>query len=414
MGKKVVLVLAFALLVAGVLMATPIKVTFWYSGTGIYSQVLLTAVKDFNALHQGKIEVVPVYTGSYQNTMQKLLTAMVGGETPTLAQIEQSRVGQFIDGGVLQNLESYAKSDPELLKDFFPALISACKYDGKLYALPLNDSSPLLYYNKDLFRKAGLNPNDPPKTWSEVYEDAKKISALGKNIYGLRLGNDDWLMEAYIWQFGGRIISKDGEKMLIDNPGAIKAWKFFQNMVKEEVAIYTPNGKAGNTLDLSGKIGMVVRSTGSLSYLKKNVKWDLGATLMPYETQKVVPIGGGNLYMFASHPQNEKQAAWEFMEFLDSPKITLEWGTETGYICARISEYNSQEMQKFLKKNSGSQLTYTQLQWARRRPWYGPYRQVFDVMQNGWEKLLVNTSANPAEILKEVQQKSQSILNEYY
>ena len=414
MKKKVVLILTFALLISGILMAAPIKVTFWYAGTGIYSQVLLTAVKEFNLLHKGKIEVIPVYTGSYQNTMQKLLTAMVGGETPVLAQIEQSRVGQFIDGGVLQNLENYVKNDPKLLKDFFPALILACRYNGKLYALPLNDSTPLLYYNKDLFRKAGLNPDNPPKTWSELYEDAKKISALGKDIYGFRLGNDDWLIEAYIWQFGGKIISKDGRKMLIDNPGAIEAWKFFQKMVKEKIAIYTPNGKAGNTLDLSGKIGMVVRSTGSLGYLKKNVKWDLGATFMPYEKQKVVPLGGANLYMFASHSQKQKQAAWEFMKFVESPQITLKWGIETGYMCARISAFNSQKMQKFLKQNPLSKLTYMQLQWARRRPWYGPYREVFNVMLNGWEKVLVNTSANPAKILKEVQQKAQKILNNYY
>jgi sn-glycerol 3-phosphate transport system substrate-binding protein len=414
MGRKFALVSVFILLIGVMLIASPIKITLWYSGTGIYSQVLLNAVKEFNSLHKGEVEVVAVYTGSYQNTMQKLLSAMVGGQTPTLAQIEQSRVGQFIEGGAIQDLENYAKKDPEFIKDFFPALVEACRYNGKLYALPLNNSSPLLYYNKDLFRQAGLDPNKPPKTWSEVYEDAKKISALGKDIYGLRIGNDDWLIEAYIWQFGGRIISDDGRKMLIDNPGAVEAWKFFQKMIREKIAVYTSVGKAGNTLDLSGKIGMVVRSTGSLAYLKKNVKWDLGATFMPYEKQKVVPIGGGNLYMFASATPKQKEAAWEFMKFLDSPKVTLQWGTETGYMCARVSAFNSEKMQEFLKENPLAKLTYTQLQWARRRPWYGPYREVFNVMLNGWEKMLTNTSSNPADVLKEVQQKAQEILDNYY
>jgi len=409
--------LMLIVLMCGFLLAGPIKITLWYSQTGIYSQTLLDIVKEFNELHKGEIVVEPVYAGSYTNTMQKLLAAMVGGDLPTIAQIEQSRVGQFIESGAIQCLEDFIAKDPDFqkqLSDFFPRLLESCKYYGKLYGLPLNTSTPLLYYNKDLFRKAGLDPNKPPKTWSELYEYAKKISALGDDIYGYRVDAADWLIEAYIWQFGGEIISEDGKKILVDNPGTLEAWKFFQKMVREKVAVFS-GGKAGNALDLSGKIGMVVRSTGSLGYLKRNVKWDLGATLMPYEKRAVVPIGGGNLYIFASRPEKEKKAAWEFLKFVVSPKNTLKWALATGYMAARISAYESPELQKLIKEDPRVGLTYIQLkERARRRPWFGPYREVLSVISNGWQKVLTDPTVNPAEVIKEVQEKAQKILDEYY
>ncbi len=412
-----VLIMGLVVLSFGLIFSAPVKITLWYSQTGIYSQTLLELVDEFNKLHKGEIEVEAVYAGSYTNTMQKLLAAMVGGGLPTIAQIEQSRVGQFIEGGAIQCLDEFIEKDPEFkaqLKDFFPRLLESCKYHGKLCGLPLNTSTPLLYYNKDLFRKAGLDPNKPPKTWSELYEYAKKISALGEDIYGYRVDAADWLIEAYIWQFGGEIISEDGKKMLIDNPGTLEAWKFFQKMVREKVAVFS-GGKAGNALDLAGKIGMVVRSTGSLGYLKKNAKWDLGATLMPYEKRAVVPIGGGNLYIFASASDEQKRAAWEFLKFVVKPENTLKWALATGYMAARISAYNSPELQKLIKEDPRVGLTYIQLkERARRRPWFGPYREVLKVISDGWQKVLTEPDVDPAKVIKDVQKRAQEILDDYY
>jgi len=202
--------------------------------------------------------------------------------------------------------------------------------------------------------------------------------------------------------------------MLIDNSGTLEAWKFFQKMVREKVAVFS-GGKAGNALDLSGKIGMVVRSTGSLGYLKRNVKWDLGTALMPYEKRAVVPIGGGNLYIFASRPEKEKEAAWEFLKFVVSPKNTLKWALATGYMAARISAYKSPELQKLIKEDPRVGLTYIQLkERAGRRPWFGPYREALAVISNGWQKVLTDPTVDPAEVIKEVQEKAQKILDEYY
>ncbi len=408
----VLLVLAFVALV----FAAPVKVTMWYAQTGIYSQSLLDIVADFNKLNEGKIEVEAVYTGNYQDTMQKLLAALVAGDVPTLAQIEQSRIGQFVDGGAFQDLNVFIKNDPEFaatLDDFWPRFIAANTYDQGLLGLPLNCSTPLLYVNRDLFRQAGLDPDSPPKTWTELYAVAKQIKALGDDIFGYRFGIDDWLLEAYIWQFGGQIISEDGKKMLIYSPETVNAWNFFQKGVREGIFIFGTTG--GNELDLSGRIALVVRSTGSLGYLKQNAKFDLGATIMPMQEKQVVPIGGANVFMFSSRPAAEKQAAWEFLKFLTATDNAMKWSLATGYMTSRISAFETPEIQKIMTDDPRFALTYQQLKdSAVRRPWYGPYPEVHAMITSAWESVMSNPNRDVDAVLRQLQRDAQRVLDDYY
>lgn len=395
--------------------AAPVKVIVWYAQTGIYSQALLELITEFNKANEGKIEVEGVYSGNYDDAMQKLIASMVAGTLPHIAQIEQSRIGQFVDGEVFQDLNEFISKDTEFkstLSDFFPLFLSANTFGGKLYGLPLNPSTPLLYINRDVFRAAGLDPDNPPKTWMEVYQAAKAIKPLGEDFFGYRLGDDDWFLEAYAWQFGGDIISEDGKKILLNSQGTIDAWKFFQKGLKEGVFIYGRTN--GNALDLSGKIGMVCRSSGSLAYMKENAKFDLGASLMPYQVKKVLPVGGANIYMFKNKPQNEKQAAWEFMKFVTSTASTLKWALTTGYMAGRVSAYNAPEMQTLLKSDPRAVLTYVQLkESAVRRPYQGPYREVFNIMLSGWQTIMTDMNADVEAVLKTVTEKAQKVLNEY-
>ena len=413
--RKTLLAIFFIAAVA-LAFAAPVKVTMWYAQTGIYSQTLLDIVADFNKLQEGKIEVEAVYTGSYQDTMQKLLAALVAGDVPTLAQIEQARIGQFVDGGAFQDLNEFIKNDPEFaatLDDFWPRFIAANTYEQGLLGFPLNCSTPLMYINRDLFRQAGLDPDNPPKTWTEVYAASKQIKTLGPDIYGYRFGNDDWLLEAYIWQFGGQIISEDGRKMLIYSPETVNAWNFFQKGVREGIFIFGTTG--GNELDLSGRIAMVVRSTGSLGYLKQNAKFDLGATIMPMQEKQVVPIGGANVFMFSSRPKAEKEAAWEFLKFLTSTENTAKWSLATGYMTSRISAFESPEIQKIMTDDPRFALTYQQLRdSAVRRPWYGPYPEVHAMITSAWESVMSDPTKDVDAVLKQLHKDAQRVLDDYY
>jgi len=404
------------LICAMMLFAAPVKVVVWYAQTGIYSQTLLELIDEFNKLNEGKIVVEGVYSGSYEDTMQKLVASMVAGNLPHIAQIEQSRIGQFLDGDAFQNLDEFINKDPEFkatLSDFFPRFLAANTFYGKLYGFPLNTSTPLLYINRDVFRAAGLDPNKPPRTWEEVYEAAKAVKKLGPDYYGYRLGDDDWILESYAWQFGGDIVSEDGMKVLLDSPGTIDAWKFFQKGLRESVFVYTIP-EQGNAMDLSGKVAMVCRSTGSLAYMIQNAKFDLGATFMPYQVKKATPIGGANIYMFKNKPQNEKQAAWEFMKFVTATPNTKKWSLATGYMASRVSAYESPEIQELFKKDPRAEVTYLQLkESAVRRPYIGPYREIFNIMLSSWQTIMTDMNANVENVLKTATEKAQKVLDEY-
>jgi len=414
--KKAFLVILLSLLTVAVCFSAPTKVTIWYSQTGIYSQTLLDIISEFNAEHEGEIEVEAIYTGSYGDTLTKLLAAMVANDLPTMSQIEQSRIGQFIDGLAFESFSKYIDKDPEFkagLSDFFDAFIESQTYDGQLYGFPLNPSTPLLYTNRDLFREAGLDPDKPINSWMDVYEASKAIAALGEDYYGLRFSTSDWILEQYLWSWGGEIISEDGETMLIYSPENVKALKFLQKAIADGVWTWVASG--GSALDLAGKIGMTQRSTGSLTYLLTNAEWEVGAYQMPLQTGKKVPIGGANVYMFKNKPDAEKKAAWEFIKHLTSTNNTLLWAMNTGYMCSRKSAYESAEMQEELKEAPLKNITYEQLMTrAVRRPWFGPYREVLSVFTKAFEKVITDPEADCDQVLKETQEKCQGILDEYY
>ncbi len=414
--RKAFLVVLLSLLTVLVCFAAPTKVTVWYSQTGIYSQTLLDIISEFNTLHEGEIEVEAVYTGSYSDTLTKLLAALVANDLPTISQIEQSRIGQFIDGMAFESFSKYVDKDPEFkagMSDFFEAFIESQTYNGQLYGFPLNPSTPLLYVNRDLFRQAGLDPDEPLNTWYDVYEASKAIAALGEGYYGLRFSTSDWIMEQYLWSWGGEIISEDGETMLIYSPENVKALEFLQKAIADGVWTWVASG--GSALDLTGKIGLTQRSTGSLTYLQDTAEWEVGAFAMPQQQGKKVPIGGANIYMFKDNPEPEKQAAWEFIKHLTSTKNTLLWAMNTGYMCSRKSAYESEEMQSEIKANPLKNVTYEQLMTrAVRRPWYGPYIEIMTTYTKAFERVITDLEADCDQVLKETQEKCQEILDEYY
>ena len=413
--KKLVVVSLF-LLVALLCIGAPVKVTIWYSQTGVYSQTLLDIIGEFNEMHKGEIEVEGVYSGSYTDTLTKLLAAMVANDLPTIAQIEQSRIGQFIDGDAFESLTKFINREPEFkaqMDDFFDAFITAQTYDGQLMAFPLNPSTPLLYINKDLFRQAGLDPDKRPVTWEDVYDVSEAIAALGDEYYGLRFSTSDWILEQYLWSWGGEVISEDGREMLIYSPENVAALEFLQKAIADEVWVWVASG--GSDLDLSGRIGLTQRSTGSIEYLLANATWEVGAFEMPEQGGSKLPIGGANVYMFKDKSEAEKEAGWELLKFLSSKENTLRWALNTGYMASRKSAFNSPEMQEELARVPIKGVTYDQLMnRAVRRPWFGPYREVLAEFTDTFQTIITDADADCDALLKRTQETCQEILDDYY
>ncbi|RKX87292.1 MAG: hypothetical protein DRP59_13230, partial [Spirochaetes bacterium] len=243
----------------------PVTIQVWYSLGAKYSAPLEDIITKFNA-SQDMITVEGVYQGGYATTQEKLLAAYIADEPPVLAQLEQSLVGSFVANDALVPLESFIKADKDFnIKDFNKYITQGATYNKKLYGLPINVSTPVLYLNRELFRKAGLDPDKYPTTWDEAYDVAKKISDLGPDIYGIRIYNSGWIIDSLFHQFGGTIFNKDNTKCLVNSKEIKEAMGFWKKMVDDGIAVYQ-GGKDGSTMDASGVVGMVMRSTGSIAW----------------------------------------------------------------------------------------------------------------------------------------------------
>ncbi len=366
----------------------PVSIQVWYSLGAKYSAPLEVIIDKFNA-SQKMITVEGVYQGGYATTQEKLLAAYVAGEPPVLSQLEQSLVGSFVANDALVPLDSFMKADKDFdTKDFNKDITQGATYNKKLYGLPINVSTPVLYTNRDLFRKAGLDPDKYPTTWDEAYDIAKKISDLGSDVYGLRIYNSGWIMDSLFHQFGGTIFNKDNTKCLVNSKEIKNAMGFWKKMVDDGIAVYQ-GGKDGSTMDASGVVGMVMRSTGSIAWFKDNVTFDWGVAPFTLGKTKAVSLGGGNIYMIKKTSPEEQFAAWEFLQYLTNTENQIYWSTNTGYMVSRKSAKESSEIQSIFKDDPRYSVTYDQLKDAFARPTVEAWPEIEDLIQEAMTRIIL-------------------------
>ncbi len=412
-ARIVMLVVCLTFLCSGMLMAQggPVKIDFWYSVGGNPQKATQALVEKFNN-SQNEVVVEAMYVGSYEDSLKKLLAALVVDETPAVVHQAHCYAPQFALQGYFEELNAYFSNDPTISEsDFIEQLLEINRWEGELYGLPYNCSNPVLYYNKDLYRSAGLDPNNPPELWDEVYEFAEKISALGEGIVGFDISRGSgWITQGYTWQFGGDWIADDNSTVLWTDPPAVEALEFMQNMYNEGIAIY----EGGATMHSSEKCGMFIASTASLTNLLESAPYDLGNAPMPYKVRKQVPTGGGSLYVFKNASQAEKDAAWKFMKFMASEESQIYWSKSTGYMASSAAALNSKEMQDLWAEDLRFETAYKQLPYAvaENKTWLIPFNEIRDIFNAAWDETILNNK-NAAEILANAQAKANDILAEY-
>jgi sn-glycerol 3-phosphate transport system substrate-binding protein len=390
--------------------AGPVTIDFVFSVGGNPQKVTLDLVEKFNK-SQNEVVVEGSYGGSYEDATKKLLASLVAGDVPVVAHIAMARNTLFITEGHLENLSKYITEDPELNEnDYVKGLLELNRYNGIIYGLPFNCSNPVIYYNRDLFKAAGLDPDKPPVTWDEFYEYAKKISALGPDIYGVNIERGSgWLGQAYTWQFGGQWIAKDNSTVLWTESGAVEALRFMQKMYNEKIAAY----QGGNSLSYSNQVGMTMESTGALSGFLELANYDVGVAPMPYKVKRQVPTGGGSLYIFKNLPQEKKDGAWKFLKFMTNAENQMLWAETTGYQAASVGAVNSPTMQALWGKDPRYAVTYKQLEYAvsENNTYIVPFNQVRDQFNAAWDDAILN-NVDPGKRLAAAQEEANRILAE--
>ncbi|HEY9280071.1 MAG TPA: sn-glycerol-3-phosphate ABC transporter substrate-binding protein UgpB, partial [Eoetvoesiella sp.] len=277
--------------------------------------------------------------------------------------------------GAVQPIQEMSEKagDPINPDDFLGAVAGYYSSpEGKLVSMPFNSSTPVFYYNKEAFKKAGLDTEKPPKTWDEVAEAAKKLRAAGYEC-GLTTSWPSWTqLETFGAWHNIPYASKDNgfggldSRLEINKPLYVRHMTFLANMSKEGTFTYGGRGDAPNGLFITKKCGMFIGSSGNRASIIKNGQFDFGTSFLPYYSDvKGAPqnsiIGGASLWVFAKKSPETYKGVTKFFKFISSPEQAAAWHQGTGYVPVTKAGYKLTQESGFYDKNPGSDIAVKQL-----------------------------------------------------
>lgn len=320
-----------------------VQIEYWHVAAESFGGATVKElVSDFNKTHPN-IEVVAKYNPDmYKGLTQNLQAAMASGKNPDVVQMGYSYLNYAAENFKYTDLNEAFKQagDPNFMQDnFLPNVLQLAQTDdGKQIGLPYSVSVPVLYYNPEIFKAAGLDPENPPKTWAEVVRDAKIIKEKTGNMgFFMQEYADNWTQQALIESNGGAMLKKvDGKTVAaFDTPEAAQAYQMLADMVKDGSGLHATN-EEGFQAYLSGKLGMVCTTIGKRANFEKSAKFPVKAAPFPtFDGKELKVPAGGNFLMIFSKDKEKEKAAVEFIKYLESPEALAKWSTGTGYLPPR-------------------------------------------------------------------------------
>ena len=311
---------------------------------------------DFTKENPG-IKVTPIYAGAYQDTIVKALTANKSGTPPVTSVLLSTDMFTLIDEDAIVPIDNFVKTadDRAWLGSFYKAFMQNSQTGGKTWGVPFQRSTIVQYYNKELFKAAGLDPNKPPTTWAEMADMAKKLTikdASGKvTQYGVQIpssGFPYWLFQGLAIQNDVVMANEAGNAVKFDDPKVVEALQYWIDLTKQGSH---PAGivEWGTTPKdfFEKKVAMMWTTTGNLTNVRANAKFDFGVAMLPAATRKGSPTGVGNFYIFKKASPAQQEAAFKFIKWITQPERAARWSIETGYVAVSEAAYATDSLRKY-------------------------------------------------------------------
>lgn len=347
-----------------------VTVKFWHSFNKSSGEALNEIVARFEAANPG-IDVEAEFIGNYNDIVAKLQAAIPANRAPDAVIMEVTRYGLFADRGVLADLTPYLEADP-LKDDLFDYAREVGVYEGKNYIIPFNTSTPVLYYNKAIFERAGFTEEPPLKTYDDILAVARTITENlgGEGISGIAAPGQ-FARWGLIMDNGSDLIDSGSGNILIDAPNTVEAYKWMASLVHEH-KVASPDGvtdeDTGRDAFLAGRVGIMLNSTGNFGGAKKAIGNDLVVLPMPCNKVCRVPIGGAGIGILSSSPKDVQDAAYRFISFAASPEANALWFAATGYMPINRLTAKQPKAAEALAEEPGIAVAIGQLDFARGRP----------------------------------------------
>ncbi len=372
--KRTIVVL-LSLLVVSLSAYGQTTIEFWHAMGGKNGEITAKVCEMFNQ-SQKDFVVVPVYKGSYPDTMNAGIAAFRAGTPPAILQVYEVGTATMMSAkGAIKPVyqlmkEQREKFDPKVYIPTITGYYSTSK--GEMLSMPFNSSTAVFYYNKDAFRKAGLNPDAPPKTWPEFFDAARKLKAAGYDA-GFTTNWISWIqLENFsAWHnvpFGTKSNGFDGldTQLVFNNPLTVKHLENIAKAAKDGVFVYGGRENKANSLFTSGKIPMHFESIGGYGSMKATCKFDFGVAMLPYYPEQAgAPqnsiIGGASLWVMTQKDKQAYKAIADFFAFLSLPETQAFWHQNTGYLPITTAAYELTKSQGYYKDNPGPEIAIKQL-----------------------------------------------------
>ena len=426
--KKVLAIGSTTLMLLSAAAHAVTEVQWWHAMGGVNGERVDKIASDFNA-SQSQYKIVPVYKGNYTETMTAAIAAFRAKSHPHIVQVfEVGTATMMAAKGAVYPVEQVMKMAGEKFdkSDFLPAVISYYQTpQGELLSMPFNSSTPVLWYNADALKKAGVGV---PITWAEMKTASEKLIASGMDC-GFSFGWQSWVMvENYSAWHNLEIGTKENgfagldTKFSINNNhvkrilGQISDWS--------KTGLFKYGGRRGDSLSMftNGECAMWMNSSAYYGSIKKQAKFNYGQSMLPLDTEassmrQNSVIGGATLWVLKGHENDEYKGVAKFMTYLSSPEVQSWWHQETGYVPITKSAYELSKKQGFYQSNPGTDTAILQLNLNQPTPnsrglRFGNFVQIRDIINEEMEAIW-NGSKSSSNAMDAAAKRGNALLRKF-
>ena len=365
-----------------------VTIDFWNYWDGNNATAISDLIGRFNQSHKGI--VVKNVTFPWGDLYSKMQAASAGsGENlPAVAAGDIAWMAALHRSGRLVNLTPTVKKAKLNLKDFYAEILKYSLYRGKVEALPVSTNNLALFYNKDLFRRAGLNPNSPPKTWDQLRSAARRIAALGGGVQGFEIYTQPgegltWQLQPYIWQAGGDFLNRRYTGPAFNNAAGRKALNFLVGLIRTDHV--TEAGQWG-AFD-KGQAGMRIDGSWMVGIYRDQAPFSFGTAMIPIPAggRHATNMGGEQIFVFKGGSAAQRAAAAKFALWLASTPVQVQWDIRTNFMPVRASVARAKALKAYVGREPRLKPFVNQQKYARARPPIPQYPAVSDAFSKAIE-----------------------------
>jgi len=398
----------------------PVSLTMYYpiAVGGPLTEVIDGLVADFMA-ENPDVTVDAIYAGNYNDARIKALAALEAGEPAQLSVLFSIDLYDLVEQDAIIPFDEIVETAEERawLDSFYPALMENGRYDGNTWGIPFQRSTIVMYYNKDMFRAAGLDPEAPPANWEELVTMGQALTDPAADQWGLMIpstGYPYWMFGALTMQNGQVLMNPDGTETYFDDPAVVEALEFWGDLGQEYGIMPSGTIEWGTLRQqfLEGKTAMMWHSTGNLTAVRDNAEFDFGVAMLPASVRRGSPTGGGNFYIFKDTTEAERRAAMRLIRFMTDPERSAEWSIRTGYMGISPDAYETEALSEYVVEFPAARVARDQLEFATAELSTFQTGRVRKLLDDAIQAALTG-QMTPAEALGEAQAEADRLLQPY-